>query len=272
MISLGSSVSGETIAIAAAAKPSDEHPFLVYDSTFEGFLTCIFEAFSRHAVPAAIEPSASCQLSLLHPVEEVPTDIERAYRVRRGISVKLGEDVYESVRRVYLSDEQDKGIVSLRYLMLMFRSGRSARSDLANPTVADFTRIDRAVSNESHQNKQFLRFARIPAGIYVARISPKANVVPLMMDYFAARFNTQPFMIYDEVHHMAGVFDTHRWRLVRADEVDVPDEEDDEREYQRMWKRFYDAICNDERYNPGLRRQLMPKRFWGQLSEMNPLL
>ncbi len=38
------------------------------------------------------------------------------------------------------------------------------------------------------------------------------------MNHFAARFNIQPFIIYDENHHVAGVYDGEDWSLV-ADDV-----------------------------------------------------
>jgi len=272
MKTLGASIAAETFALAAVSPARAEHPFFEYDGTFEGFLTCIFEAFSRHVAPQAIACGNELQLPLFAVPERIETDPNHAFRVRRGISLKLGEDVYESVRRVYLSDGVDKGIIIHRYLVRLFKRGVGARTDHADPTVAAFESLERTVARELDKNKQFLRFSRLPEGIYVARITPRANVIPLMMDYFAARFNAQPFLIYDGVHGIAGVYDLRDWRLVVADDVDLPDEGDDEREYQRLWKRFYDAICNDERYNPGLRRQLMPKRYWGQLAEMNPLL
>ena len=39
---------------------------------------------------------------------------------------------------------------------------------------------------------------------------------------------------------------------------------------QEAWKRFYDALCIDDRYNPELRRQFMPVRLWSNLPEMQP--
>ena len=34
------------------------------------------------------------------------------------------------------------------------------------------------------------------------------------------------------------------------------------------WKRFYAAVAIKERYNPELRRGFMPKRLWGNITEM----
>ena len=37
---------------------------------------------------------------------------------------------------------------------------------------------------------------------------------------------------------------------------------------QQAWKRFYDTGAVEARYNPELRRQFMPKRFWKNITEM----
>jgi probable DNA metabolism protein len=42
----------------------------------------------------------------------------------------------------------------------------------------------------------------------------------------------------------------------------------DDKEYQRLWKSFYDAIAIPERANEKRRRGFMPKRLWKHLPEM----
>lgn len=146
---------------------------------------------------------------------------------------------------------------------------RGILGEIANPAVAPLLALERSVMNERHLLQQFLRFEQLEGGIWVARCSPKASVVPLLMDWFAARFNTQPFAIYDETHHLAGVYDGGGWHLVRAGNVELPPETAGEKAMQRAWQRFYDTVSIDARYHPELRVQFMPKRFWKHLPEMN---
>lgn len=51
----------------------------------------------------------------------------------------------------------------------------------------------------------------------VRRVNPKASVVPLIMNHFVERLGVQPFIIYDEVHHLAGVYDGGDWQLVNTE-------------------------------------------------------
>ncbi|MEG0505196.1 MAG: TIGR03915 family putative DNA repair protein, partial [Raoultibacter sp.] len=144
--------------------------------------------------------------------------------------------------------------------------------DIAHPAVAPFHEINRKVYNERHLIMQFLRFEHMEGDVWFAQCNPKASVVPLLMDWFAGRFNTQAFMIYDEVHHVAGIYEGREWYLVKTDKLTVPDRSAEERVMQDAWKRFYDTIAVESRYNPELRRQFMPKRLWKNISEMKEVL
>lgn len=88
------------------------------------------------------------------------------------------------------------------------------------------------------------------------------------MDWFSARFNTQPFIIFDEAHDIAGVSHNGAWTLVKSDSLTLPEETTDEALMADAWKRFYDAVSIKDRYNPELHRSFMPKRLWDNITEM----
>ena len=139
---------------------------------------------------------------------------------------------------------------------------------LDDPIVAKVDRLALSVVNEAEDIRQFARFEELECGIYLAVINPKAMVLPLVMRYFCGRFNTQPFVLYDEVRHIAGVYDMRRQYMMRIDDLEIPSRADREPEYQLLWKIFYDCASNEQRFNPDLRRQHMPQRFWRNLTEM----
>ena len=43
---------------------------------------------------------------------------------------------------------------------------------------------------------------------------------------------------------------------------------DEEEQVVALWRRFYADISNPDRYNPNLRRQFMPKKYWRYLTEL----
>ena len=55
---------------------------------------------------------------------------------------------------------------------------------------------------------------------------------------------------------------------VACDSLTLPEETTDEALMADAWKRFYDAVSIKDRYNPELQRSFMPKRLWGNITEM----
>jgi probable DNA metabolism protein len=242
----------------------------LYDGTLEGMLTAVFEAFRRREEPLNIAREENLQQSLLCSYIPILTDIALAERVRNGISNTLGERGYDNVKRVFLSDDDDKGGVIVRYLLYTMRKGRKTCAHLAHPAVNAFEDVLGQVSKEAHYMLQFVRFAQLENGVYFSRIEPRASVVPLIMGHFAARFNIQPFMIHDSRHGLVGVFDTEKWWLVDAQSIQVPTQTRVEDDFQALWQTFYDTIAIEERRNPTCQRNFMPKRFWGTMCEQIP--
>lgn len=240
----------------------------VYDGTLEGFLTCIFTAFERKETPVSICADGCVQMSLFGSTENIVTDMEKAERVMRGLQRKLGDDEANRIKLAFLSDDPDRGIKLLRYIQIAMKKGRYAYCDHANPVVADYEKLWRRVSNERHDMLQFTRFSEIDDGVFFAKINPNANVVPVMMVHFARRFNTESFAIYDEVHHIAGISQNGKWQLLEVSQVSLPSPTEEDDCYRKMWKTFYDSVCNPQRLNPALRRSYMPKRMWSNIVEV----
>ena len=239
-----------------------------YDGTLEGFLSAIFDAYTHPTKPDIIATEDGFQQRLEQITFFAETKKIKYERVYRGIMNHLGAEGYDKVRTVFLSSNPEKDTLLYRYLVHGFSVGRAIHIDIAHQNVFPVEHLYRETWRETRQIMQFARFARMDNGIYFAKVNPKHNVVPLVMNHFARRFNIQPFMIYDEIHHLAGIYDMRRWCLRYVDDLTAPDCSEDDRRYQRLFKTFYDAIAIEERVNHRQRRTFMPMRFWSNLTEM----
>ncbi|MEG1196846.1 MAG: TIGR03915 family putative DNA repair protein [Raoultibacter sp.] len=205
----------------------------IYDGSLEGLLTAIFRAYEQHEQPEDIVRFEYAQLRLDQEVHEIETDLHCAARVRRGIVRACGQAVFEAVLTTSLSDDRQAANSIYRFVRYALAqnaagscagcqrkarcggvctqsggaAGNRALSAIAHPDVSGFHQLNRAVYNERHRIMQFLRFEHLQGDVWFARCNPNASVVPLVMDWFSARFNTQNFMIYDEVHKLAGVYE-----------------------------------------------------------------
>ncbi|WP_417143380.1 TIGR03915 family putative DNA repair protein [Raoultibacter massiliensis] len=267
----------------------------VYDGSLEGLLSAIFTAYACKEDPSDVVIAKNLQPRLGQEMRDIESDMDVALRVQKGICRTCGPVVFDAVKSASLSDDPAAGSIVYRFVRyamakhkphdctgcprkmrcggLCTRSQKnSALNDTVHPSVAPFHELNRAVYNERHRMLQFLRFEHMEGDVWFARCNPAASVVPLIMDWFAGRFNTQAFMIYDENHRIAGVYEGKEWYLVKTDSLMLPEHSAEEEVMQAAWKRFYNTIAVESRYNPELRRQFMPKRFWKNITEMKETL
>ena len=200
-------------------------------------------------------------------------------RVRKGVIAKGGYSSYNAIKKAACSSDPTAGTAAYlftRYVMDEHSGKRRPLSNLANPRVAPINAICRSVGNECEHMRQFIRFEHLKgdgADFWFAKCNPRDSVVPLVMPHFVERFNIQAFMIYDEVHKVAGVYDGHGWHLIDAtglkeSDLKLPQKSAEEDVMQDAWRSFYKCVAIDARYNPELRRSFMPKRLWKNLTEM----
>ena len=254
-----------------------QHVAYLHDGTLEGLLSCVFESYARHEDPEDIMPERLYQPRFEQSSLFVPANYEHARRVRQGIRREAGRAAFSAIAYASTVDDPLVGIVVYRFIRYIMspNSGRNKRrsvlNDLSNPLVADLVALQKRTANEAQKMRQFVRFSRLENGIWFARCNPNANVVPLVMRHFVERFNVQPFIIYDENHRIAGVYDGGSWQLVAGEAANIPPRSADDAYIEALWRQFYDSLSIQARYNPELRRHFMPVRLWQNLPEVNTL-
>lgn len=264
-----------------------------YDGTLEGLMTCIFIAYAAHCRPEDVLREKDLQMRLGQNVVAIETSMEAALRVRRGICRTCGDAVWHTVATASTSDAANTGTVIYEFVRYAMDAKKTAScsgcprkstctvpcqnpraggvlDEWTNPVVEPVLKLERHVSNEVEKMKQFMRFEHVDGDLWYAKCNPNANVVPLVMEWFARRFNTQRFVIFDEAHALAGISSGGGWQLVATDHITPPEKSGEEATMQAAWKRFYDSLSIDARYNPELRRHFMPERLWKNITEMKP--
>ena len=246
-----------------------------YDGTLEGLFTAIFRAYEKHEEPTDFVTTKDLQPRLGQYVCEIETEHELSKRVAEGIVRVAGNDAYNLVKIVGLSCTPNCGTLVYRFVRYAMKTGHAWEKDVMHPCVEPMLAIKRAMATEKERLIQFMRFEELEGDLWFAKCNPKANMIPFVMDFFSARFNTQRFIIYDEVHHIAGVHEGRgmkSWYLVPTEGTgfpkNLPTRTNNEQLMRRAWKTFYDSIAVESRYNPELRVHWMPKRFWKNLTEM----
>ena len=238
----------------------------VYDGSFEGLLCCVFESFSRRELPSDVTSEEDAQPTFSEALY-IDTDPEKARRVADAIPKKISPEAEESVRTAFLSCVPNRDILILSYLQKGFRAGKAIDSMLADNTVNALNKAVLHCTNEAHKLRGFLRFSDFD-GYLAAVIEPKNRVIPLIAGHFADRMPHENFLIYDKTHRMAAIYYSYKMEFIEKIDFEMPAASTEEERYRELWRGFYKAVGIEERENPRCRMSMMPKRYWGNMTEM----
>ncbi|MDR2622617.1 MAG: TIGR03915 family putative DNA repair protein [Dysgonamonadaceae bacterium] len=249
--------------------------YFIYDNTFDGLLTCVFDAFNRKEFPDYIA-GESVRLPLFTESFRVITDEAKADRVLKALREKISKSALDMLFVDYLSESEGIEIILFRYIRKALTSEISIEMNFADSDVLELSKIYKKVTREEERMRQFVRFRKTADGIFFAVIDPLYNVLPLSARFFQNRFADQPWVIYDVRRKYGLYYDLKTVETVQFEHLNVsletgnPDAEkldDYELAFQDLWKDYLKAITIRERKNLKLQRQHMPKRFWKYLTE-----
>lgn len=236
-----------------------------YDGTFDGFLTCVFDSYANREEAVCFQGPEEGAYTLW-PTRRVEADREKAARVFRSMDPKLGKGAADLVYRAFLTCLEERELHIYRFLRYGYRRGRGVLQDLGDDRVNTILKAVQHLNGEAHLYTGFVRFSDYD-GVLMGEIEPKNRVLPLLRAHFTGRYNTERFLLYDRTHREMLVYQPHRWAIVPVEGVTLPPAGAEELQYRRLWRRFYDTIAIEGRYNPKLRQTHMPKRYWNVMTE-----
>lgn len=243
-----------------------------YDGTFAGFLCCVRDIY-QYQEPANVFLSMDDPRPSLYEERWVETDQDLAQRVHRRLVKRLGRRAMLFMAQGFLTTVDHKERRLCELIDLGLREGPGVERRLDNEQVLQVGKAVRHLQRECELLTGFTRFADC-GGVLVAAISPKNQALPVLRVHFCDRLAQERFLLYDKTHrqlliHQPGPEDRGRgrWAIVEAQDFTVPPPGQEERAYQDLWRRFYDTLAIQGRYNPKCRQTHMPKRYWGNMTE-----
>ncbi|HMV08110.1 MAG TPA: TIGR03915 family putative DNA repair protein [Cyclobacteriaceae bacterium] len=250
---------------------------LVYDGSFEGFLTCVFEIYERRLQLAEIVRATLFQPLLEEEVLRIAAAANKAERVWSGLKRKISRESRNDVFKTFLSELPDMERHLLEFIGNAFQSPESVEKDFSNRATLYVSQTARKVHREKHRMEAFVRFQRTSDDIYYASIEPDFNVLPLIIKHFKDRYADQHWIIYDRkraygirYHHDSGA----------VEEIQIKFEEnltgtflpesavaEEEPHYQQLWQQYFSSVNISPRKNTKLHVRHVPLRYWRYLTE-----
>ncbi len=235
----------------------------ITDGSWEGFYTAVFLSFNQK--DSIVTSDENVQLSFDSNIIKVTTNGEKCARVCAKLN-KIDSKAEQEIDLLLRSCDTLKEQTAVEYIRLIVGHGTPVRTMLANPVVSETMEIINRVRSEAHNFKGFLRFMETEQGVFYAPYSPDNDVTDLIMPHFAARFQTEKFVIHDIKRKYAAIYDGNEWVTGEAGEAEIYLSQY-EKSFENLWKRYYSAVNIESREHLKQMKGYMPVRYWKFLPE-----
>jgi len=256
---------------------------LAYDQSFAGFLTVIFELYQRFDAGKQLTNCFNIvkygkhQDDLFENFFLITTDADKSSRVEKKLIQLLGSQGIKQLIWGFLSE--DKKIENCLFSVIRYaidNPKQDVLKNFAHPDVLQLAKWVKSVRRERHRMIAFVRFEKMDSDVFLARIEPDFNVLPLIIKHFKSRYKNQKWIIYD-MRRQYGVFsdmqitypiDSINDQILRNSKKYFSAEEIN---YQALWKDYFNSLNIKERNNPELHIRQLPRRYWKYLTEKLPV-
>ncbi len=247
---------------------------LLYDGSFDGLFTAIFEVFEyRYKDVEIVNRERFHQENIFAEIHEVITQTDKSERVLKKLEQNLGKQGIYTFLKVFLSEDPELEKLILSAVQHSIKHPeKNILENYADADMMKISKICKSVNRESHRMTAFVRFEKMQDGVFFSKIDPDFNVLPLIRKHFSDRYQDQKWMIYDLRRNYGIFYDLEASDFFYTDEkLDVKNYQDkfhdDEKNYQTLWQRYFTKTNIVERKNLKLHIQHVPKRYWKYLTE-----
>ncbi|MBC8172328.1 MAG: TIGR03915 family putative DNA repair protein [Chitinophagales bacterium] len=250
---------------------------VLYDGSFEGFLTAVFEVYEYKLEDPEIVNENLLASNLFGKQHIVKTDTDKAARVMKKIGQLISTSAISQLYKTFLSELRGIECCLYRYIQYAITSKLTIENNFSHPDVLLVQQTSRKVHREKHRMEAFVRFQLTKDGLYYAIIQPDFNVLPLISHHFESRYADQRWLIYDALRKFGIYYDLHtveQVQLTFSEEMTAgvlqEIHDDNEDIYQALWRQYFSSVNIAARKNLKLHIRHMPKRYWKYLTEKQP--
>ena len=239
----------------------------IYDGTFEGLLSIVFDCYLSKTLPQKIVTSNNYIDNFLDNTTIIKTDYEKSQRIFDGVVNNICKEALYNSYYAFLSDDKQKEINILKYLCNGFDIGPEINNKITISYVFKVINLRRKALSECHKLKGLLRFREVDDNLCYASVHPDNNILEPLGKHFINRMPTMQFIIHDKNRDLCFIYNGKEYRIINSKDIKIPSVSNDEITYQNLWKLFFNTIAIKERTNPRCQMQFMPKKYWKDLIE-----
>ncbi|QIR77351.1 TIGR03915 family putative DNA repair protein [Sulfurospirillum diekertiae] len=240
---------------------------LLYDGSFEGYLSLVYEVYYEKLEVSTIVKKMPETL-LFERFHEVFTDEIKAHKVLDAMTRHFTKEQQRTIFHSVLCDTRDYEMALLEYIRIGFKNPKELRN-ITNASLFYIQNLEKELLCLVHKMYGFTRFEELEDGTLYAKIETKFNIVPFLGDHFCKRLGNIPFIIHDVKRALAFVKNDELREIRSIATFDTPTYSSEEEKFKSLWKVFFKSAAVESRYNPKLQKSWVPLLYRTYMSEFN---
>ena len=238
---------------------------LVYDGTFEGFLSLVYEVYYKKLKPIKIYKTLPNEI-IFEEILEIETSQDNVLKVLNAIKTKFPKEILEKILNIFMCDSKEFEMALLEYIIIGFKETKQL-FNINNSCVFYLNSLEKELFRNVHKMTGFIRFEELEDTTLYAKVESKFNIVYFLGKHFLKRFNNQNFIIHDLNRKLAFVKMQNDFSVQEVAFFDEPNYSSNEQKFQKLWKSFFSGVTIKERINSKLQQQMVPLIYRTYMSE-----
>lgn len=238
---------------------------VLYDGSFEGFLTLVYEVYYSKLKPKKISKEPINTL-FVHEIQEIQYEEKKAEKVLSALKSKFPKQALQTILNSFLCDSKEYELDLLHYIILGFKD-TDELNNINNSCVFKLQNLEKELYHINHKMTGFVRFEELEDGTLYAKIDTKYNLVYLLGQHFLKRLNNQNYIIHDIKRELAFVKIDDQVEVKNVVEFEEPNLSQDEQKFKKLWLEFFQATNIESRKNKKCQQNLVPLLYRTYMTE-----
>jgi len=240
---------------------------LVYDASFEGFLSLVYDVYYQKLKPSNIYKKLPSEI-IFDEIIDIQTEEEKYTKVLKAIKAKFSKQTLQKILNIFMCDSKDFEMDLLEYIILGFKD-KQQLLNINNSCVFYLNSIEKELFKNVHKMYAFIRFEELEDNSLYAKLECKFNVLYFLAKHFLKRFNNQNFIIHDINRKLAFIKIGKDFSIQKVAEFQEPTHSLNEQKFQKLWKSFFKGVTIEERINLKLQQNQVPLIYRTYMSEFH---
>jgi probable DNA metabolism protein len=220
----------------------------LYDGTFDGFLSCVFDLYWQRKQNVVIRKEHEHKRGVYDDLLFMPTNMANADRVWTGLCKLLPAKVRQELIACHLSEKPGEEDNLIGYIRYVFDAQKVVIPNATNFYARHVEQLAGKVFQEQLKMERAVKFRLTRYNVHYAMISPEYNVLPLIAAHFQEHYPGLYWLIYDQrrcygIYHNLKKVETVRLQFFEESDGRYPQAgfvwSPDDSLFQQLWKLFY---------------------------------